>query len=81
MKGLFHECKSNIERMAERIPDSDYQNLHHFISHSAWDGFGVMGEVARQTAASFGLLPSGPRGLLLDESGWEKSGDKSVVVW
>ena len=39
-----------------------------------------MGEVARQTGASFGLLPAGQRGLLLDESGWEKSGAKSVGV-
>ena len=35
LKGLFHECKSNTERMAERMPDSEHQNLHHFISHSA----------------------------------------------
>jgi SRSO17 transposase len=80
LKGLFHECKSNIERMSERIPGSDYQNLHHFISHSAWDGLAVMGEVARQTAKSFGLLPAARRGLLLDESGWEKSGRESVGV-
>lgn len=80
LKGLFHECKSNIERISERVPDSDYQNLHHFISHSAWDGLGVMDEVARQTALSFALLPVGQRGLLLDESGWEKSGNKSVGV-
>lgn len=66
--------------MAERIPESEYQNLHHFISHSEWDGLGVMGEVARQTAASLDLLPASPRGLLLDESGWEKSGNKSVGV-
>jgi len=80
LKGLFHECKSNIERMSERIPDSEYQNLHHFISHSTWDGLAVMGEVARQTAGSFELLPACRRGLLLDESGWEKSGRESVGV-
>ncbi len=80
LKGLFHECKSNIERMAERIPASTYQSLHHFISHSEWDGLGVMDEVARQTAASFALLPPGRTGLLLDESDWEKSGRKSVGV-
>jgi SRSO17 transposase len=80
LKGLFHECKSNIERMSERIPDSDYQQLQHFISHSAWDGFGVMNEVCCQTAKSFDLLPAAQRGLLLDESGWEKSGVKSVGV-
>lgn len=81
MKGLFHECKSNIERMQERIPDSEYQNLQHFISHSPWDWRGVMGEVSRQMAASFALLSEEePCGLILDESGWEKSGKKSVGV-
>lgn len=80
LKGLFHDCKSNIERMQERIPDSDYQNLQHFISHSPWDWRGVMGEVSRQMAASFALLPESPCGLVLDESGWEKSGKKSVGV-
>jgi SRSO17 transposase len=80
LKGLFHECKSNIERMSERIPGSNYQNLHHFISHSSWDGLAVMGEVARQTAKSFALLPASRQGLLLDESGWEKSGVESVGV-
>jgi len=81
LKGLFHDCKSNIERMQERIPDSEYQNLQHFISHSPWDWRGVMGEVSRQMAASFALLSEEePCGLILDESGWEKSGKKSVGV-
>jgi SRSO17 transposase len=79
LKGLFHDCKSNIERMQERIPDSDYQNLQHFISHSPWDWQGVMGEVSRQMAASFAILPESC-GLIIDESGWEKSGKKSVGV-
>jgi len=81
LKGLFHDCKSNIERMQERIPESDYQNLQHFISHSPWDWQGVMGEVSRQMASSFALLPQEEScGLILDESGWEKSGKKSVGV-
>jgi SRSO17 transposase len=79
LKGLFHDCKSNIERMQERIVDSIYQNLQHFISHSPWDWRGVMDEVSRQMADSFALLPE-PCGLILDESGWEKSGKKSVGV-
>jgi SRSO17 transposase len=65
--------------MQERIPESVYQNLQHFISHSPWDWHGVMQEVCRQTADSFAFL-SEPCGLILDESGWEKSGKKSVGV-
>jgi len=63
--------------MQERLPDSDYQQLHHFISHSAWDAIGVMGEVARKTQQSLSAV-GGSSGLLLDESGWEKAGQKSV---
>lgn len=90
LAGLLHDCKSNIERMAERVPDSDYQQLQHFISESPWDGFAVMQKVAEKTDRTLGLCnpPKGPdipgtasgKGLLLDESGWEKSGKKSVGV-
>ena len=65
--------------MQERIPDSDYQQLHHFISESNWDAFGVMRTVATQTQQSLSGLKGG-QGLLLDESGWEKAGTKSVGV-
>lgn len=65
--------------MQERVPDSIYQNIHHFISHSPWDWRGVMDEVSRRMADSFAFLPE-PCGLILDESGWEKSGKKSVGV-
>lgn len=65
--------------MQERIPDSDYQQLHHFISESSWDAFGVMKTVATQTQQSLQALP-GEQGLILDESGWEKAGTKSVGV-
>lgn len=79
LQGLFHECKSNVERMAERIPDSNYQQLHHFISESGWDGKAVMLEVARNTNQSLESV-QGEKGLILDESGNEKAGEKSVGV-
>lgn len=79
LKGLFHECKSNIERMTEHIADSNYQQLQHFISHSEWSAEAVMQEAARKTAGSLQGL-SGSIGLILDESGNEKSGKKSVGV-
>ena len=85
LSGLLHECKSNIERMVERIPDSDYDQLHHFISNSPWDSFAVMAAVSNKVQHTLlsspqqsGLSPA--LGLILDESGWEKSGKKSVGV-
>jgi SRSO17 transposase len=71
--------------MVERIPESDYEQLQHFISDSPWDSFGVMDAVAEKVSGSLSVsrrLPSAKTGmgLLLDESGWEKSGKKSVGV-
>ena len=28
-KGLFHTCRSNVERLNERLPDASYDALHH----------------------------------------------------
>ena len=81
-KGLFHACRSNVERMNERLPDSSYDALHHFISESTWDGQLVMDEVARRVQATLAEVAGeeGEQGLLLDECGWEKAGHKSVGV-
>lgn len=85
ISGLLHGCKSNIERMAERIPQSDYHQLQHFISKSPWDAFAVMNSMSEKLHATL-TLPSESRdlssslGLIIDESGWEKSGKKSVEV-
>jgi SRSO17 transposase len=79
VKGLFHACRSNVERMNERLPDSTYDALHHFISVSDWDGQAVVDEVARRVQASL-LLLGGEQGLLLDECGWEKAGTQSGGV-
>ena len=85
LSGLLHECKSNIERMVERIPDSNYDQLQHFISNSPWDSFAVMDAVAEKVSTTLSLKTNAPisigcTGLVLDESGWEKSGKKSVGV-
>ena len=65
--------------MIERIPESNYQQLQYFISESEWDAKVVMKEVARNTNHSLESL-SGEKGLILDESGNEKGGEKSVGV-
>ena len=71
--------------MVERIPESDYDQLHHFISHSPWDSFAVMDSVSEKMEVTLSANDHGSdlsisKGLLLDESGWEKSGKKSVGV-
>ena len=77
--GLFHECKHNIERMDERTEGSDYQRLHHFISDSPWPYKPVLEAVGRDMSEL--LRQRGePVGLIIDESGHRKSGDKSVGV-
>ena len=83
ISGLLHECKSNIERITERVFGSDYDQLQHFISVSPWDSFEVMNSVAEKVHATLSentTTPPKSLGLILDESGWEKSGKKSVGV-
>lgn len=79
LEGLFHECKHNIERMNERISDSEYQQLHHFISVSPWDHQPLIAAMSRDISKLFENR-SGQVGLILDESGHRKSGKKSVGV-
>lgn len=84
LSGLLHESKSNIERMVERVPESDYEQLQHFISNSPWDGVAVMAAVAEKVQETLAMPcadRTSPRnGLIIDETGWEKAGKKSVGV-
>jgi SRSO17 transposase len=71
--------------MVERIPESDYDQLQHFISNSPWDSFAVMNSVAEKVHSTLTHTPTGDScspslGLLIDESGWEKAGKMSVGV-
>jgi SRSO17 transposase len=68
---------NNIERISETL-DSTYHAMHHFISDSNWDARAVMDKVAKDVSQS--LPKQTLTGLLIDESGWEKKGNKSVGV-
>jgi len=68
---------NNIERISETL-DVDYHAMHHFISDSIWDARAVMDQVAKDVSQS--LPKQTLTGLLIDESGWVKKGDKSVGV-
>jgi SRSO17 transposase len=76
--GLMQAEKRNMERMAEAVPDSDDQVLQNFLTHSSWDHRAVMDRVARKADALLGADRG--VGLYLDESAFQKKGDKSVGV-
>jgi hypothetical protein len=46
--------KGNMERMVEAVPDSDYQMLQNFLTHSSWEHRGVMDRVASNANAWIG---------------------------
>ena len=77
LEGIFHNCKSNIERMDEMIASSEYQSLHHFISVSPWDHESVLTAVRKDISNLF-VSDAISIGLLFDGSGHRKSGKKSV---
>lgn len=57
---------------------ANYHQMQHFITESTWDYRALMDQVAKDVSNS---LPKRKlTGLIIDESGWEKKGDKSVGV-
>jgi SRSO17 transposase len=78
MKGLTQARKRNMERMAEKVPESDDQSLQHFLSNSPWDERPVVDQVARDANTIFNSHPD--TGLYIDETGFVKKGTKSVGV-
>lgn len=78
LRGLTQARKRNMERMAERIPESDDQSLQHFLSNSPWDERPVIDQVAKDADALFNSHPD--TALYIDETGFVKKGNKSVGV-
>lgn len=72
--------------MVEQTVGTDYDQMQHFISKSPWSSFDVMDTVAEKLHAllteqtNITGSPTPSIGLMLDESGWEKSGKESVGV-
>jgi SRSO17 transposase len=64
--------------MAEIVPDTDSQALHHFLAHSPWDSRAVMDQIARDVDSLLGGDQNSC--LLLDETCFPKKGKKSVGV-
>jgi len=67
----------NIERISEDI-GADYYQMQHFITESNWDARELIDKVAGSVSS---ILPKRKMtGLIIDESGWVKKGEKSVGV-
>lgn len=64
--------------MAEVVPDTDSQVLHHFLAKSPWDARAVMDQVARDVDSLLGGDQDSC--LVLDETCIPKKGKKSVGV-
>ena len=76
-KGIVQSELRNIERISEDL-DANYHQMQHFITESNWDARSVIDQVSREVSS---ILPKRKlTGLIIDESGWVKKGDKSVGV-
>jgi SRSO17 transposase len=78
LSGLLQATKRNVQRMAEVVPGTDAQALHHFLAHSPWDARAVMDQVAREVSELVG--GDQETCLLLDETCFAKKGRRSVGV-
>lgn len=67
-----------MERMAEVVPEADWQSLQHFLSQSSWAWKPVFQRVAEAMNELLGGTVESC--LILDETGIPKKGTKSVGV-
>jgi SRSO17 transposase len=75
--GIVLSELKNIERICEDT-GVDYHQMQHFITESNWDERKLINHVSVEVSK---VLPKRKlTGLIIDESGWEKKGDKSVGV-
>ena len=78
LAGLMMKApRKNMERMEEYVECYDYQAQQQFLSDSPWDHRALIARVGEEVDALVGGAESA---LLIDESGFEKKGTKSVGV-
>ncbi|HPE34414.1 MAG TPA: transposase [Bacteroidales bacterium] len=77
IKGIVKSELRNIGRISEDTGADDHQ-MQHFITESNWEARKVINQVATEVST---ILPKRKlTGLIIDESGRVKKGDKSVGV-
>lgn len=77
-QGVLLSHRRNIEQISDTLLESDYFSLHHFISGSQWDYRKAIDQAAIETSRSLPFKKL--TGLIIDETGTVKKGDKSVGV-
>ena len=76
-EGVLKSEMRNIGRISEDT-GSEYYGMQHFITESNWDARELIDRIAVNVSK---LLPKRKMtGLIIDESGWVKKGEKSVGV-
>jgi SRSO17 transposase len=77
-KGILVSHLRNIEQINDTLGTTDYFQLQHFITESNWNERDVLDMTAKLTSET---LPKRKlTGLIIDETGTVKKGDKSVGV-
>lgn len=78
LSGLVQTSKKNMERMEEKVPETNEQALQHFVTNSPWNESAVLDQVAKEGNKLLGGQEN--TCLLIDETSFTKKGDKSVGV-
>jgi SRSO17 transposase len=78
LNGLIQAEKRNMERMEEKVPESNEQALQHFVTNSPWDENAALNQVASEGNKILGGKDDSC--LLIDETCFVKKGKKSVGV-
>lgn len=76
--GLITANKANMERMEERVVGSNYESYQQFISASPWSSRSLMDRTAMNAGKFFNN--KNEVALIIDETAFEKKGNKSVGV-
>ena len=77
-QGILQSHRCNIEEISDTLLEFNYFQLQHFISDSNWSFRDAIDVAANQTSSTLRKVKL--TGFLIDETGTEKKGDKSVGV-
>jgi SRSO17 transposase len=75
-QGILISQQRNIEQICDNLSGTDYFQMQHFITESNWDARTVIDLAALKTSKT--LPKQKLTGLIIDETGTVKQGDKSV---
>jgi SRSO17 transposase len=78
LKGLFQADKKNMERMEEKVPDTEYDPLQYFLSDSDWQCGPVNDQIGQDADKLLGGHDDSA--VYIDETGMPKKGKMSVGV-